>query len=225
VLPDLQTLPPTDLRLLYDADTGRALIRFTNSIWNSGPGKLELIGIHGQNHDQVRVSQRVFTANPEVNNEYEVGEFIFFDEHYHWHLEKFAVYEVWTVDEGGSLESLVSSGEKVSWCVIDDSLAETGLPNEMISTRPNYFNCEGELQGLSPGWIDIYESYLPRQWVEIASLEDGLYALASTVNPDHLLHEGNIHNNMGLTYFKIHELRLTIVDDQFFKQDKSLWFR
>jgi len=71
VLPDLQTLPPTDLRLLYDADTGRALIRFTNSIWNSGPGKLELIGIHGQNHDQVRVSQRVFTANPEVNNEYE----------------------------------------------------------------------------------------------------------------------------------------------------------
>lgn len=214
LLPDLQTLPPTDLRLLYDAETGRAIIRFTNSVWNSGQGNLELIGVRNRTTNQVQVSQRVYAADPEIFDEYEVGEFIFDDEHNHWHFERFALYEVWSVDESGSLDTLVSSGEKVSWCVIDEALAETDLPEEMVSTRSNYSHCEGEVQGLSVGWVDIYESYLPRQWVEIAPLEDGLYVLVSTVNPDHLLYEEDVHNNSGLVYFEIRGLRLKTLEDQ-----------
>jgi hypothetical protein len=219
LLPDLQTLPPTELRLLYNPDNGRVLIRFTNSIWNSGPGKLELIGIPNQTRDQIQVSQRVFAADPELFDEYEVGEFIFNDQHNHWHFEQFAIYEVWSVDERGSLKTVVSSAEKVSWCIIDEFLADPDLPDQMISTRPNYFNCEGKIQGLSVGWVDIYEYYLPRQWVEITSLEDGLYALVSTVNPDHLIFEEHLDNNVGLIYFEIRELRLKIVEGQFFEDE------
>jgi hypothetical protein len=218
----LQTQPPTDLQLLYNSDTGRALFRFTNSIWNSGLGKLELIGIPNQAKDQIRVSQRVFAADPEIFDEYEVGEFIFHDQHDHWHLEQFAIYELWSVDESGFLRALVSAGGKISYCVMDVSQTETVLPEANIPTRPSYTHCEGEKQGLSVGWIDIYEYHLPGQWVEITSLKDGLYALVSTVNPDHLLYEEDFLNNTGVTYFEIRDLRLKSVGEMFFEREGVL---
>ena len=222
LLPDLQTLPPSDLRLVYDADSGRSLIRFSNSIWNSGPGKLELIGIPNQSGDQIRVSQRVYFADQERFDEFEVGEFKFHDQHNHWHLEQFAVYEVWSVDERGSLESMVSAGGKVSYCIMDVSLAETNNSDESISTNRSYTHCEEGTQGLSVGWIDTYKYFYWGQWVDISSLEDGTYALVSTVDPGQLLREADIDNNMGLTYFEIRETSLKVIEERFFKYDDYL---
>lgn len=164
----------------------------------------------------------MFAADPELFDEYEVGEFIFHDQHNHWHLEQFAVYEVWAVDEKGSLESVVSSGVKVSYCIMDVSPAETDLSDEFVSTSRSYTNCEGRIQGLSVGWIDVYKSHYWGQWVDITSLEDGIYALVSTVNPEHLLHERNIHNNTAMTYFEIRDLHLKHLGDLFFEEDHYL---
>jgi hypothetical protein len=208
--------------LLYNSDTRRALIRFTNAIWNRGPGVLELIGAPNQAKDQIRVSQRVFAADPETFDDYQVGEFIFHDQHLHWHLEQFAVYELWSVNESGSLEALVSSGGKISYCVMDGAMAEAELPGVDIPTRPSYTHCEGDVQGLSIGWIDTYEYHLPGQWVEVTPLEDGLYAIVSTVNPDHLLFEADHHNNTGVTYFEIRDLRLGALGDQVFDEKDLL---
>ncbi len=225
LLPDLQTRPPTDLRLIYNSYSGRALIRFTNSIWNSGPGKLELVGIPNQSKDQIRVSQRVFTPDLEIYDEYEVGEFKFHEQHDHWHLEQFAIYEVWLVDEKGVLVAKVSSGGKISYCVMDTSLVETDLPAEAISTHRRYTHCEGKLQGLSVGWVDVYKYHLPGQWAEVNPLKDGLYALVSTVNPDQRLYEEDIDNNSAVVYFEIRESRLEVLDAQFFEDERilTLW--
>jgi hypothetical protein len=222
LLPDLETLPPTDLRLQFDSNSGRTLIRFSNSIWNSGPGILELIGKPDQTKDQIQVSQRVYAADQDIFDDYEVGEFVFHDHHNHWHLEQFSVYEVWAVDEKGSLEGLVSSGGKVSYCIMDVSKAEIDLSDQSVSTSRNYTNCEGRLQGLSVGWIDIYKSHYWGQWVDITSLDDGIYALISTVNPDHIIHEANVHNNTAITYFEIRELQLKHLGDIFFEEDHYL---
>lgn len=222
LLPDLQNLPPTDLYLVYDEDSGRALIRFSNSIWNSGPGKLELVGTPNQQRDRIRVSQRVYAANQERFDEIEVGEFIFHGQHNHWHLEQFAVYEVWSVDERGSLKSVISSGGKVSYCIMDVSLSETNNSDKIISTNRRYTHCEEEIQGLSVGWIDTYKYYYWGQWVDVTSLEDGIYALVSTVNPDHLLREADTNNNTGVTYFGIREKRLGVVEERLFEYDDYL---
>ncbi len=40
--PDLVTLPPSDIRIDYDPNTRRKLIRFSNSIVNLGEGPLEV---------------------------------------------------------------------------------------------------------------------------------------------------------------------------------------
>lgn len=222
LLPDLQTLPPKDLRLLHDPSTGKILIRFSNSILNSGPGKLELIGTPNQTKDQILVSQRVYAADPEIYDEFKVGEFIFHEQHNHWHLEQFAIYEVWSVGERGILEAVVSSGGKVSYCVMDVSRSITDLAEEMISTPRSYTHCEGEIQGLSAGWVDIYESHIPGQWVDITSLRDGIYALVSTVNPDHLLHEEDIDNNTAVIYFEIRDLILTIIGEHLLEEEDFL---
>lgn len=219
LLPDLQTLPPVDLRLLHDTNSGRTLIRFTNSIWNSGPGKLELIGIPNKAKDQIQVTQRVYTSDPENYIEFEVGEFKFHDQHDHWHLEQFALYEVWSIDEMGSLETVVSSGGKVSYCVMDVSPAETALSEGAVSPYRSYIHCQGTRQGLSVGWIDTYKYFYPGQWVEVTSLEDGIYALVSTVDPDHLLQEENTHNNSAVAYFEIRNLRLKRVDYLFIEEE------
>lgn len=220
LLPDLQTQPPSDLQLLYNSDTRRALIRFTNAIWNSGPGVLELVGVPNQAEDQIRVSQRVFAIDREVFDDYEVGEFIYHDQHLHWHLEQFAVYELWSVDDSGALEALVASGGKISYCVMDGVLAEAELPGLDIPTRASYTHCEGDVQGLSVGWVDTYEYHLPGQWVEVTPLEDGLYAIVSTVNPDQLLFEDDFYNNTGVTYFEIQDLRLGAVGEQIFEEEE-----
>ncbi|OGO15568.1 MAG: hypothetical protein A2Z14_14365 [Chloroflexi bacterium RBG_16_48_8] len=42
--------------------------------------------------------------------------------------------------------------------------------------QPIYTNCAAHFQGLSPGWIDVYENSLPDQWVDITGLPNGIYA-------------------------------------------------
>lgn len=212
LLPDLQTLPPTSLQLLLDEDNERTYLRFNNSIWNSGPGKLELIGNPNQAKDQIQVVQRVYGSNPEEFAQYEVGEFVFHDQHDHWHLEQFASYEIWSVTEEGILETRVIMGGKVSYCVMDVSLAENGLSEGIVLPYRSYTHCEENQQGLSVGWIDTYKYFYPGQSIEVSSLKDGIYALVSTVDPLHLLVEENNHNNSALVYFEIRELQLKIVD-------------
>lgn len=219
LLPDLQTLPPKDLQLFHDANNDRTYLRFTNSIWNSGPGKLELIGTPNQAKNQIQVSQRLFASDPEIFDEFEVGEFVFHDQHNHWHLEKFSVYEVWSIDERGSLETMVSTGGKVSYCVMDISKPDADLVEGTVPRYRIYTHCEGIRQGLSVGWVDTYKYFYPGQSIEVTWLKDGIYALISTVDPDHLLQEGNIHNNSAVAYFEIREQRLKRVDYLFIDEE------
>ncbi len=211
-LPDLRTLPPEDLRLLADWSTGRLYVRFSNSILNGGPGPLELIGRPDPAEGVIRVSQRIYNLQGLIVEEQRFGEFIFHEFHNHWHLEDFAIYEVWSLDDKGELEAAVGAGNKVSYCVTDVSRAASDLSLE-APTRRVYTHCWGELQGLSPNWVDIYTSNLYGQWVEITGLPDGIYALVATVDPEGLIREQIEDNNAGIVYFELASNRLTLTDE------------
>jgi hypothetical protein len=77
-----------------------------------------------------------------------------------------------------------------------------------------YDSCFWERQGLSAGWMDTYRSNVPGQFVEITRLEDGLYALVSTVDPDGILKETDDWNNSGITYFVLAGDRIEAVNLQ-----------
>lgn len=216
-LPDLRTLQPNGLRLVRDRGSGRAFLRFNNSIINVGPGPLELFGReietadHGSDipegheagpHQHISVYQRIFDINEQVLIEPFVGEFIHHNQHSHWHLEEFARYEVWKVRPGGFLYDLVSVNAKVSYCVTDLRPAGPALG---FDSRPRsaYLSCSGTLQGLTQGWVDTYVSGLARQWVELTGVEDGSYALRSVVDPTDTILEVDETNNAAVTYFQL----------------------
>lgn len=189
-LPDLQTLPPFNLVLIEVPSTRRLLLRFSNSIANSGLIDLKLTGRFAYDAETYKVSQNLPVGEGDFAFvELDEGHIHYHAEHYHWHLDDFARYEVWTAAPGGVLRDLVRTNGKVSYCIMDtDRLAGT-------THSSSYHSCGPSLQGLSVGWADTYERHLPGQWVDIGGLPDGFYALRSIVDPGNFLREVNDHNN------------------------------
>ena len=124
--PNFKTLPPTDLRLetaQVNGDTHHVL-RFTNTVWNAGPGKLELRGATTPEGTTL-VHQRIY-AGGERFREWVAGEFAYHEAHEHWHFDDFAEYELWTRAE---YDAWVASGRtqgearkratKTTFCIID----------------------------------------------------------------------------------------------------------
>ena len=202
--PDLQTLPPTGLR--FDTVTlgdGKLhhVLRFDNTVWNAGPGRLELEG-----RKRSKIYQRVYdaaTGGTLVERTYLGNDGLFHAGHNHYHLENFASYVLLTTD-GTEL----GRGTKTSFCVID-------YVNITAQYNPQYTSCGRSIQGLSVGWGDTYHANLAEQWVDLGVAGagtspplNGTYVLSSTANPGNAasrqqLLEADYGNNEGRTCFTV----------------------
>lgn len=207
LLPDLQTLPPTDLDI-QAFPGGTRLLRLDNTIWNSGQGPLELIGEYNRATRKTQVTQHVYTVDSEPIESI-VGEFVFHPNHMHWHFEDFALYQLWSVDSYGGLTQLVATSEKLSYCLLDTSIVTRDLPD--FARWGSYFICGQKEQGLSVGWGDTYDSFLDGQSLDITGLSDGAYALLSTTNPNRTILESNYGNNTAATYLQLTGDALTLI--------------
>jgi hypothetical protein len=199
--PDLQTLPPSDLSL-DRLDSGVRVLRFTNTVWNAGPGRLELAGDVDPGKNTVRaVFQKVYDApvgGRLVSRTRVNGRIIYHGAHKHYHFADFAEY-VLLKRGGDGVYRPMGAGTKTSFCVTDNNPLQSPYPQR-------YPTCQRREQGLTPGWGDTYRAELPDQWVVIGDdqLEDGEYAMQSTVDPRGLLNEGgNDNNNTATTYFTV----------------------
>ena len=75
-----------------------------------------------------------------------------------------------------------------------------------------YGTCSYGRQGLSVGWADVYDHYLPGQSIDISGMPDGIYALISTADPYNLIQESDETNNAAVVYLEIRNLGVTILD-------------
>jgi hypothetical protein len=207
LLPDLITLPPTDLHIRVNQADEQKFLRFTNSIMNIGPGKMELWGASNPETGKVTVTQYVY-KNEDATEKVVVGEFFFHPEHNHWHFGDFARYEIWSLGTDGGFDSVVAVGNKISYCLRDD--ARSDIPG--ADSRQTYTSCEQERQGISVGWIDIYRYHLDGQSIEITSLPDGVYALRSIVDPEDSLLDINPGNNAAILYIEIEGNSVNVVE-------------
>ncbi|MCI0526164.1 MAG: hypothetical protein L0Y56_01740, partial [Nitrospira sp.] len=117
-LPDLRTLPPTNLLLQILRGQGVTRLRFTNTIWNSGPGDLEMRAKPFPVPGAVHVSQYILREDGEGVLQ-EAGVFDYHDIHGHWHWEGFSIYQIWSLTPAGNLNRIVASSDKVGYCLID----------------------------------------------------------------------------------------------------------
>ena len=217
-LPDLQTLPPFDLQLAANRSSGERIIRFSNSVWNSGEGVLELHGAYDDESNTVLVSQVLHGLDQDLV-ERSVGEFVFHREHNHWHWEGFSIYEIWTVESSGDLGELVVTSGKVGFCMLDTSrisdewIKKKSITGLEIAERRQYGQCGWRRQGISTGWVDTYDWDTPGQVMDVSNLSDGLYALLSTVDPDRLLLESDKENNTAIVFFLLREAGLLAIGE------------
>lgn len=111
----------------------------------------------------------------------EAGGFEWHAAHNHFHYTDFARYELRTLAADGrpdySDAGLLRVSEKVSFCLIDSERVQ-----DDGSATQFYMTCLPTVQGVSPGWTDIYTADLEGQNFSIEGLSDGRYALIIDMN-------------------------------------------
>jgi hypothetical protein len=210
-LPDLQTLAPSDLTI--DTSTGRKLLRFSNTVANLGDGRLELRPEHPtllnsllSSTGTTRVYQTIYTHDSTGRwikvRERLAGTSQFHAAHNHWHFEKFARYELYSVATDGSLgSSLNRVGEKTTFCIIDSDRVDAAIPH---AENQRYLLCgRSDTTGLSVGWGDKYGYHLDGQWVDVTGIPDGSYWLVSTADYANRISETNESNNRAAVKIEI----------------------
>ncbi len=113
------------------------------------------------------------------------------DCHHHFHLGGSMKYELLSQDG-----SVVLTGQKQGFCMMDSVQARGG--------EAGVYTCEN--QGLSAGWMDVYDRSLDCQWVDVTGIPPGLYRLKLTANPDLVFEESDYSNNSA-------EIEVTLTEE------------
>jgi hypothetical protein len=58
-------------------------------------------------------------------------------------------------------------------------------------------------QGVTKGWRDIYEWYLPHQYIEVSGVPDGIYILETIADPENQIEEEDKTNNCVSIYIRL----------------------
>lgn len=120
-----------------------------------------------------------FLGTPEDQPEH----FVWSNSHGHHHVYNFNKYRLVNV-----FGHEIVRGYKQGFCLMD-LVRISDLSNPEAT-----FDCN--VQGISPGWGDVYVSSLPCQFVILDDAPDGMYFLEVTVNAQHLVREGDYEDNV-----------------------------
>lgn len=157
------------------------------------------------------------------------GTWMFHPIHDHYHYTGFALSRLWAIDAQGkhgasparsrkhwksSGNGPTRTGRKVSFCIVDieiDAWAKKGdAPRTYSFPACITPSANGALvQGMSPGWADVYDWFLPDQYIEVSGLPDGLYLLETVVDPDDTIQEADESNNCGAVFIRLSAMATT----------------
>lgn len=206
-LPNLVPLAPTELRIgRLDGGGGKAL-RFDSSIANEGDFAFELVGHPEQfvSGDDSTAEQCVAWAGPRVCTERRsVGTLRYHDAHGHYHFEDFALYELRLFNKNGrpdmGKKGLVAKSDKVSFCLQDVQVRRDHGPI-YAAPWPLYYACLAGMgvQGISPGWVDVYGPGTIGQQISLSDVPDGTYALVIHTDPGGRVFETDDGDNVAVT--------------------------
>ena len=112
------------------------------------------------------------------------GIFVWSPCHMHHHVAGYADYEL----RDGT--GVIVHGRKQAFCLEDDEQVEPLGPS-------HNFHCT--MQGISPGWADVYGNGLPCQWLDITNVAPGTYTLRVTIDGSGVLPDADPTNNEWTT--------------------------
>jgi len=212
LLPDLIPLPASDVRL--DRSGSRSLLVFTTTYWNKGRGQFELIAdpaTRGTEGDFNRdVFQRIYRRDGTYREKL-VGNFLWHDQHLHYHYNDFIEYELKPITASfGTTTTEILSGlhKKATFCVRDVEHIDAEFPGS--PREPVFTICWKARQGISVGWGDSYFFTYPDQNLDVSKLPSGVYELSFLVNPKHRFDEISIENNRSSVLLNINSVLGTL---------------
>ena len=197
LLPDIIPLASEENHFLYgweehfviDSDT--RLLSMSVVMANIGDGPMEIWGEKTFPDGTQRVFQRIYDDQGGFTRR-RAGRFVFHDSHHHLHFDEFAAYNLVNVTPDGGVGDIVAGGSKVSFCLRDSTIHDPGLPGAPSTAE---YNC-GIVQGISVGWADVYNKFLPDQWIDITGVPDNIYWLEVITDPQDRLRETDETNNV-----------------------------
>lgn len=225
---------PTCYQSEVAEEDARLCLRFDQIFANAGAGPMQLRFAvpTGTTPPAVTASQRIFWSDGTTHQDRAAGSVEFHEAHGHYHFESFGISSLWAVDSDGnpigaaplrerrrSLDTLVRNGRKVSFCMADiyiDAWAAKGDGPRTYNAPDCLFPASSEngsdqyVQGITNGWSDVYDWYLPDQYMEVSGVPDGVYLLQTIVDPDGALVEANESNNCGGVYIRLSNMASAI---------------
>jgi hypothetical protein len=205
--PNLRSLPAEDVHI-ESTTVGRQL-RFASALANIGIGPLEVRPDGGGTcPPRQRHAAQVIYEDRAGDGGFDRGEdgiiaslpagcMLDHPTHRHWHFDAMARYALTRPGTG----TPIASQEKVSFCLRDSREAPEGLG----PAREHYGDCgRNKVQGISPGWADVYRAELPGQMLELPDgLADGQYCLHAVADPLGLLQETDEADNAAVRSIRI----------------------
>jgi hypothetical protein len=213
--PDMFSLRAGDLQMRGTRE--RRVLRFAGRLANAGPGPMVLRPrprLHcppGQRHARQlvhvdrnrdgRFQRRVDTA---VRSR-PAGCMVDHPTHGHWHFDAMASYRL--IDPAPR-RRVVAARAKVSFCLRDNR----PIPGTQPRQRRAFFGECGRnlVQGISPGWFDLYDVETPGQSLRIPRrTRNGVYCLVLRADPRDQLVETDEGNNVRARAVRIRGMRVT----------------
>jgi hypothetical protein len=212
--PDARSLRARDLQI-STTPRGRRL-RFAAMLANDGPGPLVLVPRErrscppGRRH-----ASQVVRLDRNRDGRYQrrvdigrrarpAGCMLDHPTHNHWHFETMAAYRLVDVTPR---RRVVAARPKVSFCLRDNRPVPGTTPRQ----RRAFFGTCGRdaVQGVSPGWVDLYDVATPGQSVLLPRrMPDGVYCLVLRADPRDRLVETDETDNASVRPVRIRGTRV-----------------
>jgi hypothetical protein len=216
-------LYPSCYQSEVDEEGSRLCLRFDQIFANIGEGPMELrFSVPaGATPPLANVYQRIYWSDsPEHHEDILAGQVEFHGVHGHYHFTSFGLSRLWSTDGSGLRRgakpvrqrktgrtipvSLAASARKVSFCLADTEIDFWGkkgdgprtyiAPDCLFPASSDGF-LDTYVQGITRGWGDIYDYYLPDQYIEVSGLADGDYIMETLGDPEGRLRENSESNN------------------------------
>jgi hypothetical protein len=197
LLPDVAIDPRHSFVTRIDARTlpGRTLLRLSTATANVGQGPLEIRASRVIDATRREVVQRIHRSDGSFTERL-AGTFTHHPAHGHFHFDDWAAFRLREIAPDGAIGGVVAGGAKQSFCLLDLLVHDASNPG---FRRPGYYTtCGSDVQGITPGWSDLYDVSLPGQWVDVTGLPPGVYWLEASVDPeDRILESDETNNSLG----------------------------
>ena len=187
----------------------RRCLRFDQIIGNTGDGPFEVrYRIDGVATEDTRdLVQRVYRSDGTFAERF-ADTYTFHATHAHFHYVNFARSHLWKATASGKRlgSKPVRSSRKNGFCMVD--VEQTGFGKRGDAARtyippaclvPTVLDpARGEfsaVSGISRGWADVYNWFLPDQFIEVTGIPDGYYLLQNVADQSDTVRELDETNN------------------------------